>query len=118
MMDWITNVNEIVALITGLVGLITAGVGAYYAVKNFIALTKEKSKNEIWSMIMTVADSAMQEAERSGKSGADKKAMVIDIVKASCKAAGLDIDVFLDQLDLYIDDTIFFMNKMTKNQTK
>ena len=114
MMDWITNINEVIALVTGLVGLITAGVGAYYAVKNFIALTKEKSKNEIWAMVMTVADSAMQEAERSGKSGADKKTMAISIVKESCKSAGLEIDQFLDQLDLYIDDTIAFLNRMSK----
>lgn len=112
-MDWITTANGIIALITGLVGLIGTGIGAFYAVKNFISLTKEKSKNEIWSMIMTIADSAMNEAEKTGKSGADKKTMVIESVKAGCKSAGLNIDNFIDQLSDYIDDTITFVNKMS-----
>lgn len=112
-MDWITTANGIIALITGLVGLIGTGIGAFYAVKNFINLTKEKSKNEIWSMIMTIADSAMNEAEKTGKSGADKKTMVIESVKAGCKSAGLNIDDFIDQLSDYIDDTITFVNKMS-----
>ena len=114
MAEWITTANGIITLITGLLGLIGTGVGAYYAVKNFITLTKEKSKNEIWGMIMTIADSAMREAEATGKSGADKKAMVIESVKAGCNAAGLNIDAFVDQLSNYIDDTISFVNKMTK----
>lgn len=113
-MDWITTANGIIALITGLLGLIGTGVGAYYAVKNFIDLTKEKNKNEIWGMIMTMADSAMREAEASGKAGVDKKTMVIESVKAGCSAAGLNVDAFIDQLSAYIDDTISFVNKMTK----
>ena len=115
-MEWINNLNEIIALVTGLLGLVSAGVGAYFAIKNFIALTKEKSKNELWIMLMAIADSAMQEAERTGKSGVDKKAMVIDIVKASCLAAGLDINNFLEQLNDYIDDTIAFVNKMNNKK--
>lgn len=115
-MEWINNLNEIIALVTGLLGLVSAGVGAYFAIKNFIALTKEKSKNELWIMLMAIADSAMQEAERTGKSGADKKTMVIDIVKASCLAAGLDINNFLEQLNDYIDDTIAFVNKMNNKK--
>lgn len=111
-MDWITTANGIITLITGLVGLIGTGVGTFYAIKNFINLTKEKSKNEIWAMIMNVADSAMKEAEATGKSGADKKTMVIESVKAGCSAAGLNIDDFIEQLSDYIDDTISFVNKM------
>jgi hypothetical protein len=63
---------------------------------------------------METADAAMKEAEKSDKSGVDKKQMVIDTVKASCKAAGLDISTFIDQLDSYIDQTIDFVNNMKK----
>ena len=65
-------------------------------------------------MIMEMADAAMKEAEKSCKTGADKKKMVIDSVKASCKAAGLDLDLFIDQLSDYIDQTISFVNDMSK----
>jgi hypothetical protein len=66
-------------------------------------------------MIMEMADAAMKEAEKSGKSGADKKQMVIDAVKAGCKAAGINLDLFIDQLSDYIDSSISFVNNMKKN---
>ena len=114
MTEWINTANGIITLITGLVGLIGTGIGAYFAVKNWIKLVKEKNANEIWKMIMEMADAAMKEAEKSCKTGADKKTMVIESVKASCKAAGIDIDLFIDQLADYIDQTISFVNKMKK----
>ena len=110
----LNTVQELIALITGLCGLISAGIGAYFAIKNWIAATKSKNAQEIWAMIMEVADAAMKEAEKSCKIGADKKAMVIESVKASCKAAGLDLDLFIDQLSDYIDQTINFVNDMSK----
>ena len=63
---------------------------------------------------MKIADAAMETAEKSGKKGADKKQMVIESVKASCKAAGIDADEFIDQLMDYIDQTIAFVNSMKK----
>ena len=114
MADWINTANGIIALITGLVGLIGTGIGAYFAIKNWIKLVKEKNANEIWKMIMEMADAAMKEAEKSCKTGADKKTMVIESVKASCKAAGINLDLFIDQLSNYIDQTISFVNKMKK----
>lgn len=113
----LNTVQELIALITGLCGLISAGIGAYFAIKNWIAATKSKNAQEIWAMIMEVADAAMKEAEKSCKTGADKKAMVIESVKASCKAAGLDLDLFIDQLSDYIDQTISFVNDMSKKTT-
>ena len=110
----LNTVQELIALITGLCGLISAGIGAYFAIKNWIAATKSKNAQEIWAMIMEVADAAMKEAEKSCKTGADKKTMVIESVKASCKAAGLDLDLFIDQLSDYIDQTISFVNDMSK----
>ena len=108
------TLQQLIALITGLTGLITAGVTAYFAIKSFIAQIKDKKDIEIWNLIMTVADAAMKEAEASGKAGEDKKQMVIDSVKAGCLAAGIDIAAFIDQLDAYIDDTIAFVNGMKK----
>lgn len=110
----LNTVQEIIALVTGLCGLVSAGIGAYFAIKNWIAVTKNKNAQEIWAMIMEIADTAMKEAEKSCKTGADKKTMVIDTVKASCKAAGLDLDSFIDQLSDYIDQTISFVNDMSK----
>ena len=116
--DWITTVNGLIALITSLLGLIGTGVGAFFAIKNWIKATKEKSSKEIWAMIMEMADAAIKEAEKSGASGADKKTMVIESVKAGCKAAGVDLDLFIDQLSDYIDQTIAFVNDMSKKTTK
>ncbi len=116
-MDWITSANQIVVLITSLTGLIGTGIGAFFAIKNWIKATKEKSAKEIWTMIMGIADAAIKEAEKSGASGADKKTMVINSVKASCKAGGLDIDLFIDQLSDYIDQTVSFVNDMSKKKT-
>mgnify|MGYP003554946313 FL=1 len=113
----LNTVQEIIALVTGLCGLISAGISAYFAIKNWIAVTKNKNAQEIWAMVMEMADAAMKEAEKSCKTGADKKAMVIDSVKASCKAAGLDLDLFIDQLSDYIDQTISFVNDMSKKTT-
>jgi hypothetical protein len=114
MVEWLTTANGIITLITGLVGLIGTAVGAYFAIKNWISVIKTKNAQEIWAMIMEMADAAMKEAERSGKAGADKKQMVIEAVKAGCRAAGVNLDDFIDQLSDYIDDTIKFVNDMKK----
>ena len=114
MTDWINTANGIITLITGLVGLIGTGIGAYFALKNWIKLLKEKNASEICTIIMSMADAAMKEAEASQKSGEDKKQMVLDSVNAACKSAGLDVSLFLDQLNTYIDQTISFVNQMKK----
>ena len=113
-MDWINTVQGLIALITGLVGLVTTGVGAFFTIKAFIKNMKEKSVKEQWAIIMTAADAAMKEAEHSGKAGVEKKNMVIQMVSKTCDAAGLDIDLFLTQLNAYIDQSIDFVNGMTK----
>jgi type II secretory pathway component PulF len=105
---------EIVSLLTGLVGLISAGVTAYFAIKTFIKSLKDKKSTEIWNLIMTIADAAMKEAEASQLSGEGKKRLVMDTVKAGLDAAGLDIADFIDQLSKYIDETIAFTKEMQK----
>ena len=112
--NWLTTAQGVLSLITGLIGLIGSGVGAFFAIKNFIKAAKTKSMNEIWSIIMSMADAAMKEAEASQKSGEDKKQMVLDAVKSGCKAANINIDAFIGQLSQYIDQTIDFVNKMSK----
>ena len=113
-MDWLETANGIVTLISALVALIGTGMGVYFAIKNFIKLMKSNTKEQNWKLIMKIADAAMETAEKSGKKGADKKQMVIESVKASCKAAGIDADQFIDQLVDYIDQTIAFVNSMKK----
>lgn len=112
MAEWINTANGLITLITGLLGLIGTATGAYFAIKNWISVLKTKNSQEIWTMIMSVADAAMKEVESSKLSGETKKQFVIDSVKASCKAANIDLDLFIDKLSEYIDQTIDFVNKM------
>ena len=113
-MEWVEIVNRIITLISALIALIGTGTGVFFAIKNFIKLMKSNTKEQNWKLIMKIADTAMKTAETSGKKGADKKQMVIESVKTSCKAAGIDADQFIDQLTDYIDQTIAFVNSMKK----
>lgn len=113
-MEWLETANGILTLMSALIALIGTGIGVFFAIKNFIKLMKSNTKEQNWKLIMKIADAAMKTAETSGKKGADKKQMVIESVKASCKAAGIDADQFIDQLADYIDQTIAFVNSMKK----
>lgn len=113
-MDWITNAQALIALITGLIGLITAGVTAFVAVKKVIAANKGKSLKEIWALIMKIADAAMLEAEKTELKGAAKKDKAVALVIAGAKEAGIDIAPFMEQLSAYIDQSIEFVNNLTK----
>ena len=113
-MEIIEVLKEIIPLLTGLAGLISTGIAAYFAVVNFIKHFKDKKATEIWNLVMTIADAAMKEAEASQLNGEGKKQLVIDTVKAGLEAAGLDLTDFLDQLSKYIDDTIKFTKEMQK----
>lgn len=109
--------NQIVILVTGILGLIGTGVGVFFAVKNFITSLRGKNAKEVWALIQNIADAAMKEAEATGKKGEDKKAQVIEAVKAGCKAASINADEFMDQLSDYIDQAITFANSI-KNAKK
>lgn len=117
-MEWLEAANGIIALISALVALIGTGTGVFFAIKNWIKLVKTNSKEQNKKLIMSIADAAMKTAEQSGKSGAEKKQMVIDIVKASCAEAGIDADEFIDQIVDYIDQTIQFVNDMKSKTAK
>lgn len=111
-MEFMSTANELIVLLTSFLGLVGTGIGAFFAIKNWFKAIKEKTKAEQWALIMEMADAAMKVAEKSGASGADKKDMVIESIKASALAANLDLSMFLDQLSLYIDQTIDFVNSM------
>lgn len=113
-MDWLNTANGIVSLIVGLVSLIGAGVSVFFLFKNLFKTMKNNTAQENWKLIMKIADQAMAEAEASLKDGESKKKMVIDCVKEGCKAAGINVDDFIDQLGAYIDDCIKFVNSVKK----
>lgn len=112
-MEFLENAEMVLALITGLAGLIGTAISTYFAIKTWIANLKTKNAQEVWNLIMDVADKAMEEAEKTALSGADKKAMAMQAITASAAVAGLDIAPFITQLDLYIEQTIAFVNKMS-----
>ena len=116
--EFLQTAEGVISLISSLVLLISTGVGAFFAVQRWVKAFKAKDAKEKWALIMEIADAAMKEAEKSGASGADKKTMVIDAVKAGCKTAGIDVDNFIDQLVDYIDQTIAFVNDMKTKTAK
>lgn len=115
---FLNTANEILVLLTGLLGLIGTGVGTYFAIKNWIANVKTKNSDTLWKMLMEMADKAMEEAERTGASGADKKEMVLKAIEAGAEAAGIETSMFFTQLDTYVDQTIDFFNRMKEAQNK
>lgn len=115
-MDWLNTAQQVLTLISGLIGLISAAIGVFFAIRATIQKNKHKSANEIWNLVMQMADEAMKAAEQSSAKGEDKKAMVIKAVNAAAKAAGLDISAFTSQLSAYIDQTIDFINKFPKKE--
>lgn len=100
-----------IALISALPAIIAAITTAVIAL---VKLFKEKDGNGRWMMVMAMADAAMKAAEQSGKSGADKKTMAMDIVKASCKSQGVEVGDLVDRVAAYIDDSISFVNSFKK----
>lgn len=112
-MEFLENAEMIIALITGLAGLVGTAISTYFAVKNWVNGLKEKNTQEIWGLLMEVADKAMEEAEKTALAGADKKTMAMNIIQMSAETAKLDITPFIQQVSTYIDQTITFVNKMS-----
>ena len=101
--------KEILSLISVGIGILTTGIPLIITI---VKLFKNKTITENWKTIMTIADAAMEAAEKTGATGADKKQQVIAAVKAGCKSQNIDVDTFIDQLDAYIDNTITLVNNM------
>lgn len=110
------QIYTLISIISAGIGLIGTIIGGAFAITNWIKLMKNKSTKQIWDTVAAMADSAMKEYEQSGKTGVEKKQLVIDSVKAAAKAAGLNIDSCLDQLSTYIDQCVDFANSFNKNK--
>ena len=110
--EFLQTAEGIISLITSLVGLIGTGVGAFFAIKGWIKAFAEKDNKQKWALIMEIADAAMREVEKSAAEGKEKKELVINAVKEGCKAAGIDVGPFIDQLVAYIDNCIEWYNGM------
>jgi hypothetical protein len=113
-MEFIETMEMTLALLTGFSGLIGTAISTYFAIRAWVKSVSGKNAQEIWGLIMDVADKAMEEAEKTMLSGADKKNMALNMIQASAETAGLDITPFMQQLNTYIDQTIAFVNKMSK----
>jgi len=103
------DLNMLLTLIITGVTLIGTLAGVGFKLWQAIKLI---AKNKDWKKIMEIADAAMEQAEASGKAGADKERMAIDIITTSCKELGIEFDVA--EVVKYIKDTIDFVNHLSK----
>ena len=102
-MNWVDSANAIIALLSAVVGLVSAGLPLGIIVYN---LFKGKNKKEIFEILKDIATAAIVSAEASGKAGADKKTMVIEAVKAGASSKGIDATPFMAQLDAFIEQAV------------
>ena len=108
-MTWLETTQGIIALISS--GLVLLGTILGLSVKLYRAI-KQIIDNNNWNKIIELADVAITAAEETGKSGADKKQLVIEAVEEGCRKLGITVD--LDQLSNYIDKCIQFANRLNK----
>ena len=104
------TIQQLLAIIAALVGLISTGIGAFFTIKTLIASRKDKAAQSNWELIRQMALAAMTKAEESGAKGAEKKEIAVSMVKEACIAAGIDLSAFIDQLMAFIDQSISFAN--------
>ena len=104
------TIQQIITLAVAFVSLIGAAVGVFTTIKTLISKRKGETKQSNFEFLKSVALSAMSKAEESGKSGKEKKEIVLDAIKAAAKEAGIEIEPFLDQLFAFIDNSIAFAN--------
>lgn len=114
---WPTTAEGWVGIITFIIGFIGAIVALIPVSIKLVKRGKELVKNKDWAKIKEIADTAMKTAESTGKTGAEKKEIVIAAVKAGCEKAGIVIDEkLLKDLVDYIDTTIEWVNGMIKTK--
>lgn len=112
--EFIQTAEGLISLIGTFLGLCGTAAGIVVAIKGWIKAFKEKDAKQKWALIMEIADAAMKKYEHSALHGTDKKVAVIDAVKEGCKAAGIEVGPFIDQLGSYIDSCIDWYNGMKK----
>ena len=91
-MNWITQANGFIALLSGAMGFIGTCTGVFFAIKTKLKSLKDKSTAEIWSLLMSIADKAMQEASYKFPklgSGAERREFVLNLVQETCLAEGI-----------------------------
>jgi len=111
------ELGEIITLITLIVGLIGAIAALIPTLIKLKDCLKDIIKNKDWKKILSFAMTAMKTVEATGKSGTEKKEMVIASVTDSCAEIGIELDqTTLENLIQYIDETIGFVNEMAKNK--
>ena len=72
---FLDTANSILVLLTGLVGLIGSGVGAYFAIKNWITVLKTKNSDEIWKMIILDTITNLAKGDKISLAFQDSKIM-------------------------------------------
>ena len=82
-MEIVENIEMITALVTGLCGLIGTAISTYFAVKNWVKNLKSKSSQEIWGLIMDVADKAMEDPCKPGNPREVSKEDFINLYRAA-----------------------------------
>ena len=73
-------------------------------------------ENKDWAKIVKAINSAVLEAEASGKTGADKKQMVLNSVEAFADSLGIAFDI--EKVGEYIDQILEIHNELNKNKKK
>lgn len=103
------DIGAIIGLVSAGLALLSAAVGLGF---KLYTVCKELVKDKNWAKIMKIALTAMETAEKTGASGADKKAQVIEAVKAACDEMGVNAAPFMDDLSKYIDEIIDVTKKV------
>lgn len=96
-------VEIVVALLTGLVAAIPLVIKLVQVIKDSV-----KAKN--WTPLMQLLLKLMAEAEDNYSTGAEKKAYVIDSIKAL--ESSLNYDVDMDAIDAMVDAIIVATKKI------
>ena len=102
-------VEIIVALLTGLVACIPLVIKLVQVIKDSV-----KAKN--WTPLMQLLLKLMAEAEDNYSTGAERKAYVIDSIKALESSLNYDVDI--DAIDTMIDSIIKATKKINVNKTE
>lgn len=106
-----SNVN--IGLIVSLIGVVIAAITAMVAMftklkKKFGELAKDGNWEKLYPMILR----AMADAEATGRSGAEKKEIVMAAVDSCAKELGIQYEV--DQISDAIEFIIDFSKKVNK----
>ena len=112
--DW-SDLNTWVTLFTLIGACIGLIAGLIPVIIKLVKAFKVIVKNKQWTEITEAIKKAITAAEASGKTGAEKKTMVIKAAQEFCKSIDVDFtDDLAKQISDFIDTTITFVNDMKK----